>query len=562
MRQVCHWGVGVGMAAAAACDAILPHAAYAAKPPYAAVHLSGGAKAAKTPASLPELLGDSVKAAAEAWELGKPHHAIVQRGQQWLQITTARHGDQVIASEADVSKLIQERDHKDVRFRRVCHDLRTPLHGIVGLAEDLMFKAKRAGSDPRSAEAIMHEGQRLSFMINDILDSSKLKAGKMQINRVPITAHKEVEKVIMSLRQARDHSSGHALLADDVVLRNDMNPLHPAIEADEHRLSQILFNLVGNACKFTEKGTVKVHDSRVEEGGVSFLAIHVEDTGMGIPDETIPTLFQEYAQADNRESRQFAGTGLGLAICRELVELHGGRIWVESRAGKGSTFSFTMPVSAKGLPAEDAAAAVEEVPWEVGDGTLDELFGASGAFGTGSFRYGTGGLASGRYDRWVSLMKRLTNTKSLQLKKKTAREDMWLMGDAALADHIQQNYRWFVGAMDRAQAATLLEPFPVGSFLVRQGSKGFVFSVRYTRAGGNQEMLFNVEIYTAQEPDDTGRVRSKYYVAESTRFDDLPTLVEYYVQHPAIFFGNLADGAEYQGQQLHAPFSVAEEQFY
>ena len=87
-----------------------------------------------------------------------------------------------------------------------------------------MFKAKRAGSDPRSCEAIMHEGQRLSFMINDILDSSKLKAGKMQLHQVPINACKAVEKVVMSLRQARDQSSGNALLADDVTLRNDMNP--------------------------------------------------------------------------------------------------------------------------------------------------------------------------------------------------------------------------------------------------------------------------------------------------------------------------------------------------
>eukprot|EP00035_Acanthoeca_spectabilis_P034843 m.31152 g.31152 ORF g.31152 m.31152 type:complete len:549 (-) comp6904_c0_seq1:934-2580(-) len=544
------------------CDAVCAHAAYTATPPYNALHLSSAAKAANTPKTLPELLGRSMDKALEAWGESRSHQAVVERGSSWLQITTVKHGDRIVASEADVTELIVERDQRDVRFRRVCHDLRTPLHGIVGLAEDLLFKAKRAGSDPRSAEAIMHEGQRLSFMINDILDSSKLKAGKMKLNLIPVNPHKEVEKVIMSLRQARDHSSGNALLAEEVTLRNDMDPKLPAIEADEHRLSQVLFNLVGNACKFTQRGTVKVYGTREPgTGGKDFLAIHIEDTGMGIPVEVIPTLFQEFAQADNRESRQFAGTGLGLSICRELVELHGGRIWVESCVGKGSKFSFTVPISSEPAP-EDASAAVDDVPWEVGDGTLDELFGASGAFGTGSFRYGTGGLASGRYDRLVSLMKRLTNTRSLHTRKKTEKGEMWLLNDSELTAYMKENYRWFVGSMDRAQAAALLEPFPVGSFLVRQGSKGFVFSVRYTRAGGNQEMLFNVEIYTVQEPDDSGRIRNKYYVAESTRFDDLPTLVEYYTRHPSVFFGNLADGAEYRGEQLHAPFSVAEEQFF
>jgi two-component system sensor histidine kinase ChiS len=101
-------------------------------------------------------------------------------------------------------------------------------------------------------------------------------------------------------------------------------------QADEHRLSQILFNLVGNACKFTRRGHISVHGSTLEVDGKPFLAIHVEDTGAGIPPESIGSLFQEFAQADNSETREFAGTGLGLAICRELVELHGGKVWVES----------------------------------------------------------------------------------------------------------------------------------------------------------------------------------------------------------------------------------------
>ena len=131
-------------------------------------------------------------------------------------------------------------------FRRVCHDLRAPLHGIAGLAEDLIIKAKRAAASTETAEAILYSGQRLGFMINDILDASKLKNKKMELNVNVGNLKKEVNKVVYSLKAAKDMSSGNSLVADRVALRNDVAEGLPNVKADLHRLSQVLYNLVGN----------------------------------------------------------------------------------------------------------------------------------------------------------------------------------------------------------------------------------------------------------------------------------------------------------------------------
>lgn len=285
----------------------------------------------------------------------------IQRGKAWYKLQAKMTGKHMVVSQTDVTDAVTDLNRRESVFRRVCHDLRAPLHGIVGLAEDIAHKAKQQGSNPLSAEAILNTGQRLVLMINDILDASKLKAGKMGLSLSSVSLKKEVEKIVYSFRSARDQSTGETLIAPEVTLRNDVPVKTPLITADRHRLSQVLYNIIGNACKFTRSGFVKVSARKIDTpreentAGAAetatlasgWLAISVEDTGVGIKSENFGRLFEEFEQADNSDGREFIGTGLGLSICKELVELHGGRISVESEVGVGTTFTFTLPLSAE-----------------------------------------------------------------------------------------------------------------------------------------------------------------------------------------------------------------------
>jgi len=518
------------------------------------------------------ILGDKAEEAAAALSADGRYSTILHRRPEWWKLDATVVGSEIMLSESDVSDLVGEAERKDQQFRRVCHDLRAPLHGIVGLSESIVITAKRARSDPTNALAIMHEGQRLAFMINDILDSSKLKAGKMGLNLKSLRVKDEVEKVVHSLRSAKDQSTGNPLVARAVALRNEVDADLPFVLGDKHRLSQILYNIIGNACKFTKTGSVRVLAKKLVNSSGEFVQVDIKDTGVGIKETDIGKLFQEFAQVDNSDSREFAGTGLGLAICKELVELHGGTVVVDSVWGQGSTFSFTLPTSSD-VPTPDEADADIDA-WLPSDNELDDLFGGDATWGTGSFRYGTGGLASGRYDKLVSLMKQATFLKEMSFNTGTmdrapvapvgtlARNSKGLlqqMTDAEREEYLKTMYRWFVGSMDRYEAAKRLEQFPVGSFLVRKGTRDYVISVRYMRHG-DKETLFNVEIHSAEEPHPTlpGVKTMKYFVINSTKFSDLPSLVEYYMGHSELFFSNLADARDYHNERL-LPCEVIEE---
>lgn len=160
----------------------------------------------------------------------------------------------------------------------------------------------------------------------------------------------KAQRVVFSLRQAKDLSTGETLVAASVVLRNDVPDDLPNVEVDLHRLSQIFYNIIGNACKFTSKGFVKVTAALVGENdgsgsGDAWVRVSVEDSGNGIAEEDIPRLFKEFGQANNAKSRQFAGTGLGLCICKQLVELHGGKIWVSSTSVLSPANRHSQPSS-------------------------------------------------------------------------------------------------------------------------------------------------------------------------------------------------------------------------
>jgi len=234
---------------------------------------------------------------------------------------------------------------KDDFLANTSHELRTPLNGIIGLTESLIDGA--TGPLPEQTRhnlsMIASSGRRLTNLVNDVLDFSKLKHKDIQLRTKPLDMRSVVEVVLML--------SQHLVGNKDVRIVNQIEADLPAADADEDRVQQILYNLVGNAVKFTEAGTVSV-SARVEN---EYLAVTVSDTGIGIPEDKLGSVFESFEQADGSIAREYGGTGLGLAVTRQLTELHSGDIRVESEFEKGSHFTFTLPISKEKAEATEAA---------------------------------------------------------------------------------------------------------------------------------------------------------------------------------------------------------------
>jgi signal transduction histidine kinase/DNA-binding NarL/FixJ family response regulator/HPt (histidine-containing phosphotransfer) domain-containing protein len=225
------------------------------------------------------------------------------------------------------------------------HEIRTPMNGVLGFLEVLQLTRL----DPKQSELanLVHESaSSLLRIIDDILDFSKIDAGRIGIEREPLAPATLVEGVAEALAaQAQRKKLQLTTVVDDAV---------PAfVEADPIRLRQILFNLIGNAIKFTERGEVGVHvsSSPTPSGGL-MLRVDVRDTGIGIAADAREQLFQPFVQADGSITRRFGGTGLGLSISKRLVELMGGEIGVESTPGQGSNFWFTVAAEPSSMPAQ------------------------------------------------------------------------------------------------------------------------------------------------------------------------------------------------------------------
>ncbi|MES2149224.1 MAG: two-component regulator propeller domain-containing protein [Pseudomonadota bacterium] len=221
------------------------------------------------------------------------------------------------------------------------HEMRTPLAGVIGM---LGFALRDGLLQATTREQILRgqaNAQSLLTIINDLLDFSKIEAGKLSIENIDFALGSAIENVVSLFEeQAAAHSVdfGIELAAD----------LPPFVVGDPTRLRQVLVNLVGNAFKFTNDGLVTVRverDPDAGEGPVNLIRFSVQDTGIGIPPEAIERLFQKFEQADATTTRRYGGTGLGLAICRQLVDLMGGTIEVNSEEGVGSTFSFVLPLA-------------------------------------------------------------------------------------------------------------------------------------------------------------------------------------------------------------------------
>ncbi len=223
---------------------------------------------------------------------------------------------------------------KDEFLASTSHELRTPLNGIIGIAESMIDGAtgQLTAEQSYNLSMIVFSGRRLTNLVTDTLDFSKLKHHELDLNRKAVDMHGIADVVIQLSKPLTDNRS--------LQLVNDLDSELPAVNADESRLQQILHNLVDNAIKFTDSGTVTI-SAEVEE---EMMAISVTDTGVGIPEDKIDTIFESFTQVDSSDTRAQGGTGLGLSITKQLVELHNGTIRVESEQGRGSRFTFTLPL--------------------------------------------------------------------------------------------------------------------------------------------------------------------------------------------------------------------------
>lgn len=215
------------------------------------------------------------------------------------------------------------------------HELRTPLNAIIGFAEvlkdDVIGPLNKEQKE--CLDDIHSSGQHLLSMINNILDFSKIEAGKFELTYEEFSFEEVIGEVLNAVFEFANKKG--------IRMQTQFHPDIPLIIADKVKFKQIMFNLLSNAIKFTpENGKVTIYAKLAEQ----YIQIEVIDTGIGIKSEDIDKLFKPFLQLDGSYSRRYEGTGLGLILTKHLVELQGGKIWVESEYGKGSTFTFTLPI--------------------------------------------------------------------------------------------------------------------------------------------------------------------------------------------------------------------------
>jgi signal transduction histidine kinase/ligand-binding sensor domain-containing protein/CheY-like chemotaxis protein/HPt (histidine-containing phosphotransfer) domain-containing protein len=247
---------------------------------------------------------------------------------------------------------------------RMSHELRTPMNGVVGMTE-LLARTPQSTTQSRLTQTIRSSAQVLLRIVNDLLDLSRAQAGKIALEALPIDLDRVLDECA-NLFSGTTQAKGIRLNVRPPAA-DGRAPAGRTLVGDPFRIRQIVMNLIGNAVKFTEHGEIRLQaDVETADADRATVHIAVSDTGIGMDAATVAKIFQPFTQADESTSRRFGGSGLGLAICRELAELMGGQIRVESTAGSGSTFHVSLPLQLRAAP---AAATSEKASDATGGST-------------------------------------------------------------------------------------------------------------------------------------------------------------------------------------------------